>query len=288
MVPRFNLRFLAVLREVKCFKIFKITMSYNKMRRLNDLSLMWIGKVLRGIEMCAAYSQGKGYGTGTIAQEVKLVSSIIASNPETIIDIGGNLGHYTAALRAMYARANIHVFEPSPLNVNRLRSRFSGDHRIKVVASAVSHFKGESDLHFDEPGSGMGSLSKRRLDHFKIDFKGIERVGVIRFEDYWISELKRGPVELVKLDIEGHEYDALKGFGSAIRSVGAIQFEFGGANIDSKTYFQDYYYYFRDNGFRIYRISPFGLCVVDRYSEWDETFLTTNFLAENLNFEAYH
>jgi len=83
----------------------------------------------------------------------------------------------------------------------------------------------------------------------------------------------------VKLDIEGHELAALKGFGRALNVTRALQFEFGGCNIDTRTYFQDFWYFFRDQHFDLYRITPFGAERIRRYKERDEFFKTTNYIA---------
>lgn len=85
----------------------------------------------------------------------------------------------------------------------------------------------------------------------------------------------------MKLDIEGHEFGALQGFGSALQKTKLLQFEFGGGNIDTKTYFQDFFYYLRQHSFELYRISPLGLIEIKNYSERDEVFATTNYLAKN-------
>jgi hypothetical protein len=104
---------------------------------------------------------------------------------------------------------------------------------------------------------------------------------VIRFEDYWTERLGRRDLDIVKIDIEGHELAALDGFGDAILATRVLQFEFGGSNIDTRTYFQDFWYFFRRFEFDLYRITPFGLAYVDRYREVDETFLVTNYVAVN-------
>ena len=126
-------------------------------------------------------------------------------------------------------------------------------------------------------------MTKRRLDHFGINFDCEEEIKLIRFDDYWKSTLKCRTVDIVKLDIEGHELDALNGFGCALAATKVIEFEFGGCNIDTKSYFQDFFYYFKDNGFNLTRITPFGLEFMDCYREIDEFFSPTNYVAINKN-----
>jgi len=106
---------------------------------------------------------------------------------------------------------------------------------------------------------------------------------VIRFEDYWKSELGSENIDFVKLDIEGHELDALNGFGEALKFINVIQFEFGGCNIDTRTFWQDFWYFFTENNFDLYRITPFGKIKITKYRELDEFFSTTNFLAKRIS-----
>ena len=86
---------------------------------------------------------------------------------------------------------------------------------------------------------------------------------------------------MVKIDVEGHELTALKGFGNALNATRVLQFEFGGCNIDTRTYFQDFWYFFKGQDFEIYRITPVGAEKITRYNERDEFFSTTNYIAVN-------
>jgi hypothetical protein len=62
--------------------------------------------------------------------------------------------------------------------------------------------------------------------------------------------------------------------------VRMVTFEFGGCNIDSRTYVQDFFYFFAAHGMRaMYRILPWGgLDPIPGYRETLEQFRTTNFL----------
>ena len=59
-----------------------------------------------------------------------------------------------------------------------------------------------------------------------------------------------------------------------------VTFEFGGCNIDTRTYFQDFWYFFKDKNMLIYRILPHNrLYKILSYNEMYEQFTTTNYLA---------
>jgi len=240
-----------------------------------------IFKFARFTERVAAFAQGKGYGTASIRQENALVHKLLGKSPTLAIDIGGNIGEYTAEIRRRNPKAEIHTFEPSAANIEKLNQRFGNDKNIKILPFAVSDHSGVATLFADEAGSGLGSLTQRRLKHFDIDFNAKESVGVIRFEDYWASNLNNRKLDIVKIDIEGHELLALNGFGRAIFSTNVFQFEFGGCNIDTKTYFQDFWYFFKEHNFNLFRITPFGAQFIGSYKESDENFSTTNYIAVN-------
>ena len=104
-----------------------------------------------------------------------------------------------------------------------------------------------------------------------------EEVTVISLDD-WGRDAGFQP-DLLKRDIEGHELDALRGGMEMLANTIVVQFEFGGCNIDTRMYFQDFYYLFKEQDFRLFRLGPRGLRPLAEYRESDETFLTSNFFA---------
>ena len=87
----------------------------------------------------------------------------------------------------------------------------------------------------------------------------------------------------MKLDVEGHELDVLRGAVRMLESqkIKMISFEFGSCNLDSRTYFQDFFYFFKEIGMStLFRITPSGyLSPIKEYQEIYEQFRTTNFIA---------
>ncbi len=237
-------------------------------------------------EEIAATAQGKGYGAATIQQEVNIVLQQLGNQPLLAMDMGGNRGEYTAELRRRAPAVEIHTFEPSWTNIQKLNSRFAGDAMIKIIPSAISEETGSATLYSNEPGSGLGSLTKRNLDHFNIPFDAKETISTLRFEEYWREELNSRVLDIVKIDIEGHELSALNGFGAALAATKVIQFEFGGCNIDTRTYFRDFWYFFQARNFSLRRITPFGGAPMTQYKESDEFFSTTNYIAVNNHLAA--
>lgn len=233
----------------------------------------------RQLERAAGRLRGKGFGSFSIDREVKLAIRAVGRLPELVLDVGGNVGEYAASVRKNAPQSQVVVFEPSASNVIKLRERFANDKLTRVVASGLSDTARPATLYADKQGSGAASLSKRRLEHFGATFDYQEPISLIALDQFWRDELRSGSIDIIKLDIEGHELSALAGATQALQNTAVVQFEFGGCNIDSRTFFQDFFYFFTGEGFDLYRITPLGVEAVVRYAEEAEAFTTTNFLA---------
>ena len=136
-------------------------------------------------------------------------------------------------------------------------------------------------LYFDKTGSELASLTKRKMDQFGIDFNKSEKVKVTTIDQYCL-ENTINHIQLLKIDIEGHELDALIGARKMFdkKAIDIVSFEFGGCNVDSRTFFQDFWYFFSEINMKIFRIVPSGyLYPIDSYKQTYEQFKTTNFIA---------
>lgn len=243
---------------------------------------MLIYDLLGYLEKNLAKAQGKGYGSGSIDSEISSIKKLLnGRTPNLCIDIGGNIGEYSAGLHRHFPGAQIVCFEPSNTNIALLNSRFENSSFVRVVPKGVSSTPGSYTLYSDKPGSGLASLTKRNLAHRNNEFTTEETIQTIRFDTFWQTELNSANIDILKMDIEGHELDALESCGDALAATHVVQFEFGGCNVDTRSYFRDFWYYFQERNFSMYRITPFGTEAMKRYRERDECFRTTNFLARN-------
>ncbi len=231
------------------------------------------------IEKVSAISQGKGFGSHSTKAEVARAAKLLGRRPNLAIDIGGNKGDYTSSLLFEHAQIEVHVFEPSTTNITHLKERFSGNQNVVINGYGLGSTDRSSVLYSDKAGSGLASLTKRNLEHFGIEFEHTESIEVRRFDSYWQGTLNCQHIDIVKIDVEGHELEVLSGFGNAIDHIDILQFEFGGCNIDTRSYFRDFWHFFSTHHFDLFRITPLGLSAVRHYSEKDECFVTTNYLA---------
>jgi len=240
-------------------------------------------KILNIFEIILANSLGKGSSI-SLANEVRSVRKLLKEDVKVIFDIGANYGNYTNELLKYFPKSKYYLFEPSKLPYEHLLNKFKNYHNVKVFNNAVSDTNSSQLLYYDKKGSALSSLHKRKLDHFNIKFDEYEEVKSISLNTLFKNDFsdKSFKVDFCKIDIEGHELTVLNSIKDNFKKFRLIQFEFGGSNIDSRTYFQDFWYLLKDN-FDIYRIGPTGSILIKKYSELDEAFIMTNYLAFNKN-----
>lgn len=252
--------------------------SGNRVAQQVLLRNMQITQFLMGI--------GSGAGVGVSGERASL-ERMLASKRDRycVFDVGANKGQFLRLTldTVRTGGLTVHSFEPGRETFALLKRAAEGDPRVRLNNFALGRHEGEATLHYDKVGSGMASLTKRRLDYAGVEFELEERVRIATIDEYCASNgVER--IDLLKIDIEGHELDALSGASGLFerRAIESVAFEFGGCNIDTRTYFQDFWYFFRDRGMEILRITPSGyLHPVGRYRESFEQFKTTNFLAVN-------
>jgi FkbM family methyltransferase len=208
----------------------------------------------------------------------------VAQRPLCIFDVGANRGDYTAlVLEAIgHRRPLVHCFEPSPDTFALLRSTLGATTGVRLNQFALGRVAESRVLYADQPGSALASLTRRDLQHVGLTHDHGDRVDVKTIDAY-CQDNGIDVIDLCKIDVEGHELDVLEGCRAMLarRAIRIVAFEFGGCNIDTRTYLRDFWYFFQDAGARaLYRIMPGGrLFAIHRYDEGIEAFRTSNFIA---------
>lgn len=229
--------------------------------------------------------QGFGCG-GSIATSGELsVFGLLAAENPTLFDVGAHVGEYTEAFLAKFPRGRAFAFEPSAAHFGQLQNRIGSNPAVHTFQLALGATAGEAVLYKDADVSGLASLTLRRLDHFGRKMDRQERVTISTVDEVRAS-VNIDFIDLLKIDVEGNELDVLKGAARAFedRAIGAIQFEFGGCNLDSRTNIQDFFYFFSDHQYSLHIIKPSGkIHALKKYDEIYEQYRTTNYVALPIN-----
>jgi FkbM family methyltransferase len=229
---------------------------------------------------------GKGSGAWSTKNEARVLSDFVKSismREVVAIDAGANVGDWTAGIIEYLPSALIIAFEPSRDAFTELSQRFSANEHVTLVNIALGQENKFAKLHADKSGSGLGSLTKRRVSHFNIEFTHEEEIEIKTLDSWVASTNSQFLPNVLKMDVEGHELDILLGATETLKNIQIVQFEFGGGNIDTKTFFQDFWYFFEGHGFALYRLTPSKPKLIRYYSERDESFRATNYIAVRKN-----
>jgi FkbM family methyltransferase len=198
----------------------------------------------------------------------------------TVFDVGANIGEYASeALAFLGPSVRIFCFEPSHTAGESLRAHTQGLDAITVFHHGFGDTEEMVELFSDMAGSGLASVYDRKLTHQGIDLRNRETVRLTTIDRFC---RKKGvdSISLLKVDVEGHEFKVFAGASEMIanNAIDVIQFEFGGCNIDSRTFFQDFFYLLNPK-YRLFRLTVDGFVPIDHYNEKYEQFRTTNFAA---------
>jgi FkbM family methyltransferase len=207
-----------------------------------------------------------------------------ANNADTkvIFDVGANIGEYSQIIEQKSLKNSIdmqlHLFEPTKSCFDILRNKFNSD-SIILNNFGLSDTNTFATIFYDKEQSGLASLYKRNLDAYNLALNQSEEIELRRLDRY-IVEKSIKHIDFIKIDIEGHELKAFEGFGNFLdaKFIDFIQFEYGGANLDSHTSLMEIYKLLEDKGFKIAKIMPKGL-ELREYKPFMENFQYSNYVA---------
>jgi FkbM family methyltransferase len=215
-------------------------------------------KPTRVLDAYLNFLMGKGSGTGWyLAHEIQVAVSLSRREAPVFFDVGANVGEWSKGVLEAMPQARVFIFEPAPeCQQHILNLKLSNS---VLVPSAAGDRAGKAMLHSSSALDGTASLYARGETYFRDrEYKRVA-VEIVTIDDV-IQKYGLGFVDFVKMDIEGHELCALRGATQALtaRKIGALSFEFGSGNVNSRTFFRDFWDLLTPLGFDIWRITPGG------------------------------
>jgi FkbM family methyltransferase len=214
-------------------------------------------------------------------KEIKIISLALKykSDQFNAIDVGGFNGHWTDAVINLNKQSKITIFEPDQDNLLVLKNKYANNNNIHIVdkgasneASSLTYYKLHSDNMAVRGGSGF--VSRDGYKNHDFSEKILE---VIRIDDIINSH-----VDLMKIDTEGFEFNAIKGCEKLLSDhrINFIQFEYGGCWLDAGIKLNEVISYLKTFGYFVYDMANDGnLTPVDSL---EDNYLFNNFVATHL------
>lgn len=206
--------------------------------------------------------------------ESALVSALPQEAP-VILDVGANLGDWTAMALSCQPGATVHAFEIWDDTRQRLRERFRDDPRVVVPDVGLHDAAGELAIKaYDGHSQWTSAYDYPHAAPFHWTTARVER------GDAYLRAQRLDRVDLLKIDTEGDDLAVLRSFGDALRAgaVGAVQFEYGYAAVYSGALLARFHELLTPLDYTIGWLRHDGLDVRS-YRVTDERFFGPNYVA---------
>jgi FkbM family methyltransferase len=180
-----------------------------------------------------------------------------------VFDVGAFIGELTLLFsRFVQASGQVHAFEATLASFRRLEANCRAFQRSNVVLNhcAVCDETGTTNINvYDTEHLSWSSLANRPLDKYGIDIKPPTAQSVpCATIDGYCAVRAIDCIDLLKIDVEGAEYQVLRGAAGmlAAQRIRCCTFEFGQTTFDmgnQPTEIQDY---LRSKGYQVRNIVP--------------------------------
>ena len=200
------------------------------------------------------------------------------SGPSIVFDVGANVGQFASNVLDMLGPGvRLWSFEPCASSFAELKRHLASRPNVNLMRAAMGSNEGEIEMFSPQAGSKLASIYHRSLTWEG----GTRELVPCRTIDGFCLEQRIQHIDFLKIDVEGHELEVLRGAKRMLETdhIDIIQFEFSAAHIDARVFFRDFYLLLKDR-YQISRILQNGLSRVEEYDPSLELFKrATNYLA---------
>jgi FkbM family methyltransferase len=165
------------------------------------------GGALRGFRMRVDWKIHRSFASGAWEPEVVKAVQEQISPGMTVLDIGAQSGFYSLLFsRLVGPGGHVVAFEPLPANFRLLEQnlQLNGIRNVTVRREAVAESSGE--MSFEFPHHVTSLVAGPVLEE---DNQGTMRVKGVSLDDCFFDSER--PIDVIKMDIEGAECQALRG-----------------------------------------------------------------------------
>jgi FkbM family methyltransferase len=154
--------------------------------------------------------------SNNLASAQAFLASLDLDPGAVCFDVGANLGQTVDAL-LNHPGVTVHAFEPTGKLFAALQEKYGSDERVVLVQAGASDRAGIAQLHINS----LPILNSLHPTNEQSSFKqgaevGVEQICLVTLDGY-CSELGIDHIDVLKIDVQGHEPDVLAGAAKLIR-----------------------------------------------------------------------
>ncbi len=141
----------------------------------------------------------------------------------TVVDVGANRGQFALFCRNAFPEAKIISFEPLPAPAKVLRKLFSNDPLVELRATALGDRASKITMHITarDDSSSLLAVGDAQTRSFGTVEVASRDVVVGRLDENLALEEIKAPA-LLKIDVQGFEFQVLQGAGELISEFDVI------------------------------------------------------------------
>ncbi len=168
---------------------------------------------------------------GTVAERLQvghidsleLLEEVRSKNPRVIFDLGANVGTWSLLAKAVLPSAIIHAFEPLEFHCSKLEQAISEipDIRLHRVALGSSDGLGKMHVTSFSDASSLLTIGELTSEEFGITEIGEAEVPITTLDGY-VSRSGLPLPDLIKLDLQGYELEALRGGENCLKYATSV------------------------------------------------------------------
>lgn len=170
---------------------------------------------------------GRAVTQVVISRRMRNLYRQFVSDGDVVFDIGAHTGGRTAVFLALGAR--VVAVEPQETCVKALRRRYEADERVQIVPSAVAEAEREAELFVCSRATTVATMSPEWMSGRFSDNEW-DQVQTVHTTTMDALVARYGVPAFCKVDVEGLEYDVLRGLNSTLP---ALSIEFVSERLDA-------------------------------------------------------
>lgn len=154
---------------------------------------------------------------------MKVLLAGLVRRGDVVFDVGANQGIFTALMSNLAGRdGRVHAFEPSADTCRMLHATLAARARspanVVVNATAAGAEDGMATLHTPQRDHGQASLKTHDTGSWSAGAAvRSSEIAVTRLDTY-VAAQRPARIDVVKMDVEGAELPALRGFAAGLRA----------------------------------------------------------------------
>lgn len=195
------------------------------------------------------------FGRMAVRDRFADISEKIDKKNPIIIECGASIGPMVEKYLSMFDNPVIYAFEPQPKFVEILNAKFGNNPNIHIYQKAVGASSGVLQFNVlsrNTSSSFLNPTSTNKSYHPK----EMERASVIEVKQVRIDEvIQDAPIDLLKLDLQGYELEALKGCERVLDKIKMITTEIEFVPLyENQPLFGDIDVFLRNNHFHLFNL----------------------------------